>query len=144
MAAGEDEAQPFVGDRAHVVLLLGSKLLQAGEQLGLSREGALAADAVDRAIPRGGNDPRGRVARRPVARPALECGRERVLHRVLGELEVAEDADQNRDGASPFLAEEGLDAHSAIGRISTDPVVATGTRCASSIAWSRSLHSARK
>ena len=35
-----------------------------------------------------------RVRRHAVARPALERDRERVLHRVLGEVEVAEDADE--------------------------------------------------
>jgi hypothetical protein len=49
------------------------------------------------------------MARHPVTRPALECRRERILHRVLGELEVTEDADEDRDGMSPLLAEEGVD-----------------------------------
>ena len=37
----------------------------------------------------------------------LDRGREGVLHRVLGELEVTEDADQDRDRAAPFLPEAG-------------------------------------
>ena len=58
VAAGEDEAQPLVGDRAHVVLLLGSQLLESREELGLPRERALAPDAVDRAVSRRRDDPR--------------------------------------------------------------------------------------
>ena len=56
------------------------------------------------------------VCGRPVARPALEGRRECVLHRVLGELEVAEDAREDADGASPFLAEDTLDLrlHAAV------------------------------
>ena len=86
------------------------------------------------------------VARRAVAGPLLERGREGVLHRVLGELEVAEDADQDRDRAAPFLPEQGLDGHSCStsGLISTEPVSATGILDATSIAWSRSSHSATK
>jgi hypothetical protein len=42
-------------------------------------------------------------------RPALEGDCERVLHGVLGELEVAEDADEDGDGTTPLLAEERVD-----------------------------------
>ena len=68
------------------------------------------------------------VAGSPVARPALECRRERVLHGVLGELEVAEDAREDRDGTRPLLSEDALDVRAAcrrycrIGRISIEPV----------------------
>jgi hypothetical protein len=47
--------------------------------------------------------------RQTLARPALECRRECILHGVLGELEIAEDACEDADGASPFLAEDTLD-----------------------------------
>ena len=49
------------------------------------------------------------VAWHPLTRPALECRGERVLHGVLGELEVAEDAREDRDGTAPLLAEDPLD-----------------------------------
>jgi hypothetical protein len=42
-------------------------------------------------------------------RPALERRRERVRDRVLGELEVAEDADEDRDRTAPLLPEDALD-----------------------------------
>ena len=108
VAAGEDERQPVVGDRAHVVLL-GRQLLEACEQLGLLLEDALAPDAVDRAVARRGDDPGSGIARHAVARPALERRGEGVLHRVLGELEVAEDAGEDRDRMAPLLAEDLLD-----------------------------------
>jgi hypothetical protein len=88
---------------------LRAQLLEPREHLGFPRQRALAPDPVDRTVASGGDDPRTGIARGPVARPALERGRERVLYRILGELEVAEDADQDRDCAAPLLAEEGFD-----------------------------------
>jgi hypothetical protein len=39
-------------------------------------------------------------------RPARGRDRERVLRGFLGELEVAEEADQRRENATPFVAED--------------------------------------
>ena len=122
VAAGEDEREAVVGDRAHVVLL-GRQRLEPGEQLGLAGECLLAPEPVDRAVARGGDDPGARARRRPVARPALERDREGVLHRVLGELEVAEDAGECCDGTAPFLPEDAADVRgqcSMTGLSSTD------------------------
>ncbi len=77
--------------------------LQPCEQLGLAPEHPLAPDAVDGAVSCRGDDPGTRIARHAVTRPALGCDGERILHRVLGQLEVAEDADEDGDGTSPFL-----------------------------------------
>jgi len=109
MAAREDEAQAFVGNRAHVVLLLGSKLLEAREELGLARQRPFAADAIDRTVPRGRDDPRSRVARGAVLRPPFERARERFLDSILGELKVPENTDEDRDRTSPLLAEDRVD-----------------------------------
>ena len=48
-------------------------------------------------------------AGRPSHGPALERGGERLLHRVLGEREVAEDADQVGEDAGRLLAVEAAD-----------------------------------
>jgi hypothetical protein len=128
MAAGEDEREPLVGDRAHLVLLVG-ELGEPGEELRLPLEGAVAADPVDRAVPCRRDDPRTGVPRRAVPRPALERRRERVLYGVLGEVEVAEDADEDRDGTSPLLAEDRRDvgySRSTTGRTSIEPYSAAG------------------
>jgi hypothetical protein len=109
MAAREDEAEPLVGNRAHVVVLLHPELLETREQLGLARERSLPPDAVDCTVARRGDDPRAGVAGRAVARPALDRGRKGVLYRILGELEVAEDTDEDRDCTPPLLAEDGVD-----------------------------------
>ena len=140
VAAGEDECEPVVGDRAHVVLL-GRKRLQAREQLGLAGERLLTAEPVDRPVPGCGDDPGAGVRRRPVAGPALERGRERVLHRVLGAVEIAEDAGEDGDGTAPFLPEDRADdlrQCSITGLSSTDARKATGIRAAIAIASSRS------
>ena len=111
------------------------------QQAGLRRERAIAADAVDRAVARGGHQPGARVRRRSVSRPALGGDRERLLGGFLGEVEVAEEADQAGEDAAPLLTEDLLEDgyHSAIGRTSTAPPMrAAGMRDASSIAASRS------
>jgi len=74
---------------------------------------ALAPDTVDRAAARDGDDPRQRVARDAVVRPALECRRERVLDGLLGDIPVAGGADQGRDGAPEVLAVGALDGQEA-------------------------------
>ena len=106
VAAGEDQREPFVGQGVHV-LLLGR--LGAREQLGLPLERPGAADPVDRRVARDGLDPGPRLARDPGPRPPLERRRERVLHRVLGELEVAEDADQGREDTASLVPEDALE-----------------------------------
>ena len=85
-------------------LLVVGQLLRAREQLRLARERLLAADPVDRAVPRGRDDPGARVRRRAVPRPALRRDDECVLNRVLGEVEVAEDAAENCDAACTLIS----------------------------------------
>src|SRR4029450_5131184 len=62
-------------------------------------------------------------------------------HRVLGELEVTEDADEDRDGTSPLLAEDGADVgqeRSTTGRTSIEPYSDEGIFAAHSSAVSKS------
>jgi hypothetical protein len=104
MTAGEDEAQAVVRNRAHL-LVLSRPLLQERE---LAVERSLAADPVEGPVARCGQKPGRRVVRHPVARPPLQRGCERILKRVLGEVEVAEGADQGREDAAALLAEEAV------------------------------------
>jgi hypothetical protein len=139
VAAGEDQAESFVG-HGLVTGFLALQLCEALEQLRLARERAFPADAIDRAVARGRDQPGARILRRSVARPALECGRDRVLKGVLCELEVAEDADQGCENAAPLLAEDGFDRNqcSTTGLTSiVPPVRAAGILAATSIASSR-------
>ena len=107
MTAREDELEPLVGDRR----LVHGLLCRLGhvEQSRLRREGAVAADPVDRAVAGGGHEPGARVRGRPVARPALGGDRERLLGGFLGEVEVAEEADQACEHAAPLVAEDLLE-----------------------------------
>jgi hypothetical protein len=66
-------------------------------------------------VARGRRQPRARVAWQPVAGPAL-CGRrKRLLRGFLGEIEVAEEADQRREDTAPLLAEDLLERQRALG-----------------------------
>ena len=58
VAAREEEREPLVGDRAHVGVLLDGNVLEAREELRLAHERPVTADPVDRAVPRGRDDPR--------------------------------------------------------------------------------------
>src|SRR5256885_12891002 len=153
VAAGEDEREPVVGDRAHAVILL-RKVAQACQELGLAGEGLLATDTVDGAIARGRDDPGAGVAGHAFVRPTVDRDRERVLDGVLGKLEVAEDTNEDRDCTAPFLTEDLVDSRvrrgppagqrSTTGRISIEPYSAAGTIDASRIASSRSGSRVRK
>jgi hypothetical protein len=139
VAAGEDELEPLVGDDRFVHLVL--HRLRDSEQLRLRRQRAIAADAVDGAVARRCDEPGARVRGRAVARPALGGDRERLLGGFLGEIEVAEEADQAGEDAAPLVAEDLVeDRYPALsGRTSTAPPRrAAGMRAASAMAASRS------
>jgi hypothetical protein len=107
MAAGEKQLQPLVGERVIVQLIhLGLPGLLRGEQAGLGGQRLLAVDAVDRPVARGRDQPRSRVGRRSVAWPAGRGDRESLLGGFLGEIEVAEIADQRGQDTPPLLAED--------------------------------------
>ena len=79
--------------------------------------------------------------------PALGRDRERLLRGFLGEVEVAEEADERSEDATPLLAEGLLEDRyrSTIGRTSiAPPMRAAGIRAASSIAASRSSASKKR
>ena len=105
VAASEHQAEPFVRDHAHVVFLLGRQLREPGEQFRLPLERALASDPV--ASRR--EDPGAGIRGLAVAGPAGDRGRERILEGVLGEVEITEDVREDRERASPLLAEQRLD-----------------------------------
>ena len=80
-------------------------------------------------------------------RPPLGGGRESLLRGFLGELEVAEEADQRSEDAAPVVAERLLEDRyrPTSGRTSiAPPKRAAGIRAASSIAASRSSASKKR
>jgi hypothetical protein len=133
MAAGEDQLQPLVGK---------GSLLQAC----LLAERPIAAQPVDRTVAGGDRQPGARVGRRAVPGPALGRDRERLLRGLLGEIEVAEEADQAGEDAAPLVPKDLLEQRylSTSGRTSTAPPIrAAGIRAAISSAPSRSEASTR-
>ena len=143
VAAGEDQLEPLVGNHGLLVLRVGrGQLLQPSEELRLACQRPLAPDPVDRPVARGRDDPRAGIRGRAVARPPLQGRCERVLHRVLGEIEIAEDAGKDGDAAGTLVpigavdrVYEALPEWSTTGRISTVPTSASGIRSAH---WSAS------
>ncbi len=111
MAAREDEPQAIVLDvlveHGREVLGLGRQLLG---QLVVERTRAPAhADAVDGLEAARRHEPGARVRGHAVARPLLDRGAKRLVQRFLGEVEIAEQADQRREHAPRFLAIDGVD-----------------------------------
>src|SRR5262249_61097123 len=140
-AAGEEPAEPLSGHWS-VAVALGGGPGEPLEELGLAGERARGADPVDRSVPGGGGQPRRGIVRRAVDGPALDGSRQRILEGVLGKLEVAEDANQCRQDATPVLANDLLEVGRAqcsiTGLISiAPPVRAAGILAATSIASSR-------
>jgi len=75
------------------------------EQARLGQQRAVAADAVDRTPASRRHEPAGGVRRCALRRPAFGGDRKRLLRGLLGEVEVAEEADERIEDAPPQLAE---------------------------------------
>jgi hypothetical protein len=83
--------------------------LEALEDRRLLAQGALTAQAVDRPVAGDAGDPGTGVGGDAVPGPALQRGHEGLLHRLFGELEIADHADQRRDRPSRLLPEGAVD-----------------------------------
>src|SRR5207302_2087884 len=107
MAAGEHQSQTVV---AHGTLLgrFTVRLKQRRLRLPIF-PGRLATEAVDGPVARRGDDPSRRARRQPIRGPPLRRRREGVLNRILGDIDVTEDPDQDRHGTTVFRAEHTLD-----------------------------------
>src|SRR5437588_4825204 len=107
MAAGEDQTQAIVPHGSVVLGLLAEmKQRRLSMAIGARR---FTPQAVDRAIAGGHDDPARRARGQAGLRPALCRGGEGVLNRVLGEVDVAESADQDRHRPTVLLAEHARD-----------------------------------
>jgi hypothetical protein len=73
--------------------------------VGLRGQCAIAPNAIDRSVARRHHQPGARVGRGSVARPAFRGDRESLLRGFLGEVEVAEEADQRSKDTAPLVAE---------------------------------------
>ena len=104
MAAGEDQLEPLVLD--HRVVKFVHRRFWHVQLPGLFGERPVAADPVDRAVARGDRQPSAGICGNPVAGPPLCGDRERLLGGLLGEVEIAEEADQGGKYAAPLVAED--------------------------------------
>ena len=148
VAAGEDEPQPVV---AHGSLLSRARPAAREQQrLGLPCvPGGLPAQPVDGPATCGGDDPAGRAGRHTVSGPPLDGDGEGVLHGVLGEVDVAEGADEHRHRPPVLVTEDAGDvgarhrridraeschAHSVVGCCPGPPSSKGGSRPARPVA----------
>jgi hypothetical protein len=109
VAAGEDEPQPVVLDALFFPrrgVIDGSLESLGGVVQRL--ESRAPADAVDGLETPGRHQPRPGIGRDAVVRPLLERRAEGLVQRLLGEVEVAEQADQGGEDAARLGAVEGL------------------------------------
>src|ERR1022692_2289957 len=79
--------------------------------------GGLAAQPVDGTPAGGRHDPAAGIGWQAGLRPFLHRHQEGVLDRLLGELDVAEEADQRRDRPPVFLPEHAGDGRGVEGRL---------------------------
>jgi len=113
--------ETFVAERGHVGrrhVGRGLQGLERGEAVGrllLVRSPRLAAGPVDRLAAGGGEQPGPGVVGQAIAGPSLERGDARLLERVLGEVEVAERADERREDLARLTPEDLLGRHATAG-----------------------------
>ena len=110
MTAGEDEAQALVAQFARVIVASARVIAlgHADQLFATIIETRLAPDAIDRLMPRDGDNPRARIFRDTIAAPLLERSFERVLSGILRKREIAEHADKRGEDSSEILAIEAL------------------------------------
>jgi hypothetical protein len=111
MAGGEDEPQAIVRERIDLALVVVDRpqRRQRRELRALGLQSALAPQPVDRPVAGDAGDPGTGVVGDSIARPALDRDRERLLDRLLGCVEVAQNADQGRNRPSGLLPEGAVD-----------------------------------
>ena len=97
MAAGEDQAQPVVFDAfvVHASAIVACQRTSRSVDIVRQRlESGAPAHCIDGLEPAGRNEPGARIGGHAIARPLLQRRPERVVQRLFGEIEVAEQADQ--------------------------------------------------
>src|SRR5262245_28210538 len=106
MAAREDQAQAIVLDVLIVAHNVGAGhiLKTAGNALQRGVQTSPATNGVDALELASRNEPRPGIGRNPIARPLLEGRSERLLQRLLGEVEITEQTNQRRQDATRLAA----------------------------------------
>ena len=92
MATGEEQFEPFVSEECPVHCVL--RGFADIEQAELVRQGVFAAQSIDGAVSRRGQQPGDGRVRHAVARPALRGDGECFLGGLFGDVDIAEEADE--------------------------------------------------
>src|SRR5262249_50647362 len=111
MAAGENQPKPVVLD-ALVVQRRGGALVGV-EMLGndlLRSKPPFPTHGINPLEPARGNQPSAWIGRYPLFRPPLQGGSEGVVQRVLGKIEVTQQADQRGENPARIRAIKCVDA----------------------------------
>ena len=111
VAAREDEAQQVVLDGVGRRYLGGGecRLRQRPDVRRRHLETSAATQPIDRLEASRRDQPRTGVVGHAIVPPALEGDREGLVHRLLGEIEVAEQTDQCREDAARLVAVQRID-----------------------------------
>ncbi|MHC2316297.1 hypothetical protein ACVIHC_003343 [Bradyrhizobium diazoefficiens] len=110
MAAGEDQPQHVVVERRRrLVGRLRVELELMHERLLLAAEHGLPPDAINRLVAADIDEPGARIIGHLARRPAFERDREGILECVLGEIEIADEADQRGKHPPRLVAKDPSD-----------------------------------
>ena len=112
MATGEDQPHHVVVECRRLIRLVRARrvefdLVRQLVVLAAKRDGA--TNAVDRLVAPDIDQPGARIRRRIFLGPSLQCHGERILQRVLCEIEIADEADQRGQRPARLVAEQFFD-----------------------------------
>jgi hypothetical protein len=111
VATGEEEFKTLIRDRViQMKLEIGG--LRLFSQLDFPEQPSdtlLSTQAINGFVLGDGHQPAGRVDRQTISSPAVNGSGERLLERVLGEIEVPETADQRGEQSTPVILEDLLE-----------------------------------
>src|SRR5947209_5375853 len=107
--------------------------LGRGVRLQLFRESCATPNMIESFVASGLNEPSAWKLRDALRSPLVHRGRERILRRLFGQIEIAEQADQDSYNAAPFRPVDGLNRGVNIHRAWDDdkklhPAVDSGIR----------------
>ena len=116
MATGKDQAKPIVGNLRRIVIRFGKSRTQfvGGVGFELLLEDLFAADAVDGLVPGGLDDPGARKLRHSGLFPLVHGRGKGFLGALLGQVEVADQADESGHDSSPVGAVHCFDGRSGV------------------------------
>jgi hypothetical protein len=110
MATGENEAKLVVLDQLVTELGVRRRCLQLDrDSFQGSVEPRTPANPIDRLEATGRHQPPIGIGGHALTRPSLDGGGERLVHRLLGEIEIAEKADERGKDAAGVVSIEALD-----------------------------------